>query len=420
AETRSNEGGHFLFKDIPPKRHYWFFVEMDGYWLAGADMPYGLYQSVLNNISDLRLQVRKTGGFTGYLLTPQGKELTNFSFGCNIEYSPDKNTGSTVYNRSRTRSDGSFFIPTKFLYESLPPETDSRSEIELTIIFLHNDYANTPIPASLTSQNDIVNLGRINYQAGYSINGIVRNDKCEPIWKASISVMPGSKITSTGKDGRFHMEGLRYEYEVIVIKHDQYAPQIMDTICNKQAKEITLKPGMAISGSVKTVQGVPFPDVTVVGRATLVCSSRKTHFTKEATTDENGQYILTNMPEGKIKLKVREAGSFHYYFESPEDASREVEAGSQNINFIAHNKYAVKLKICDVTTRKEVDQSKSVYVTIINSTIGTTGGDIIDIYLKPGINKVVITAESYQRKDVELVPFENKTDQVFNIYLEKE
>jgi protocatechuate 3,4-dioxygenase beta subunit len=148
----------------------------------------------------------------------------------------------------------------------------------------------------------IINLG-----IGGAIEGRVLDEQGNPINVATISHRYGTgnkDITKTDTNGLFVIEDIPEDVsgEWFVISHPDYAPQTKQIIVEEDyitEVEIVLKKGTAVEGHVYDTKGKP-----VAGETLYFLDGTTYHYWKEnrarlgsVTTDPNGYYRITNMPE---------------------------------------------------------------------------------------------------------------------------
>ena len=148
---------------------------------------------------------------------------------------------------------------------------------------------------------------------GGAIEGIVVDEKDKPIQGAKISYRykrtsyedaEGKYITTTDVNGLFIIEDVPEDTggQWFVISHPNYAPELKQIEVEQDYItdiEIVLQKGGAVEGYVYDAQGKPMPDTTL-----YFLDESQYHYWKEnrarlgsVTTDSNGFYRITGMPE---------------------------------------------------------------------------------------------------------------------------
>jgi len=133
---------------------------------------------------------------------------------------------------------------------------------------------------------------RIELSPGIAVRGTVRDLAGNPIARAWVHVTKTGYAFWTAVDGSFTLhvpESGRYQLHV---EHPQYVGRTEDVDLASEALEFVLEDGLSVTGRVRLANGEPVVGVPVT--APVARSS--------AYTDEDGRYLLSGLPTGKIRI----------------------------------------------------------------------------------------------------------------------
>ncbi|MFA5771345.1 MAG: carboxypeptidase-like regulatory domain-containing protein [Thermoplasmata archaeon] len=137
------------------------------------------------------------------------------------------------------------------------------------------------------------------------VDGYIRNETGVPISSADVSIqgMKTHRTTKTNSNGYFSFDSIiEGTHELLALKRGFLPAKIKVNVTANTTITNTLT--MKSIGELKsyTIQGSVIGNGTVVENTTVFL--RAPAFANESTTDENGQYDVVDIPEGRAVLKI--------------------------------------------------------------------------------------------------------------------
>lgn len=145
-----------------------------------------------------------------------------------------------------------------------------------------------------------------------TISGMVTDRQGNPIKNAQVSYTFDEsyvdyKSTHTKDDGTYQLESIPDEKEIIAVQAKGFAPSwhIMETNGNETIN-FTMETGHWVEGRVIDEEGKPIPNIYISPRISFSEGNRfyNSYLKQRVTTDSNGQFKLTDLPEKYITLEA--------------------------------------------------------------------------------------------------------------------
>ncbi|UCD52107.1 MAG: carboxypeptidase regulatory-like domain-containing protein [Phycisphaerales bacterium] len=216
-------------------------------------------------------------------------------------------------------------------HRAIPPKAMNLSlEFEHPECYLTDDR-HTPSLDELERGAHVVAMKR-----GLVLQGRVVNEQGQPVENVLVcakrsyastpspynQIIEDSTTARTGRDGTFRIAGLAPGERTIGAYCDQYAPkcQIVDIQADMPVTTVVLAKGKTYRGQVVDCQGQPIEGVRV-GVTRWQQGKDWRNMSRLARTDAQGNFALTNLPEGEITLYYGKKPLMGFGKELPEDLS---------------------------------------------------------------------------------------------------
>jgi hypothetical protein len=289
---------------VPPYNSGWAKSEPDGFFaihgldehefrLEATHLDYGrAYRlNIPAGSEDVEIKLSERGDIAGQVLHARAKTpIQSFEILRHVPSSSDH--PGMVQERWESIEDAEG----RFIAENLNPG-------ETIVSIRAQGFASTEVAVEVvagTMQDGII----IHLATERVIHGTVLNENGDPLVGARIfaGALPNESdferrtIAHSGARGEFYIEGLSEDLELISVQHHGYAPDFARLDSNSDDVEITLSPGIDVSGQV-FLDGAP-----LAGASVGVALQDPRVVTMSARSDSDGRYRIEHVPSGSATL----------------------------------------------------------------------------------------------------------------------
>ena len=258
----------------------------------------------------------------GYVTDEAGKPIT----GVRVRLSFDMPGHMSTWIRDAvTDEQGCWHRP-------VPPEG-----MNLAVEFEHPEYYLNESDSRASREELTSGTHRITMKRGLLLEGKVTDEEgtsVENVLVCAKTSYPGtpspynqiiedSSTARTLRDGTFSIRGLSPGPRSITVYPAHYAPamQAVDIREGMAQTCVTVKQGRTYRGRIVDAEGDPMAGVRV-GTDRWELGKEQRWMSRLSTTDAQGMFALTNLPEGQIQLDFGKKGSLGFSKTLPEDVSQ--------------------------------------------------------------------------------------------------
>jgi beta-lactamase regulating signal transducer with metallopeptidase domain/protocatechuate 3,4-dioxygenase beta subunit/peroxiredoxin len=221
-------------------------------------------------------------------------------------------------------------------HRAVPPQC-----MDLSLEFEHAEFYIED--NRITPSRDELEKGthRVTMKRGLILRGKVVNEQGRPVENALVcadrsygrtpspynQIMENSTTARTLKNGTFRIGGLPPGTRTIAAYSNDYAPalQAVDIQADMSDIKVVLAQGRTYRGRVVDATGQPMEDVRI-GVTRWQMGKERRDMSRLARTDAQGNFALTNLPEGQITLYFGKKPLMGFRKDLPEDLSQVDEA----------------------------------------------------------------------------------------------